>query len=159
MIRKHFVKVPFFQLIVDTNNTPHYGDGKFLMNLLKPLAQSEYGFKDSFETFNIILKTPPELFDQDCQYFSFEVTSLFTNVHLQQTIDTIQEQSYKGKLINTKLRNNIFKKLVKDCCTKTAFSFNGYVCKRKDGVSMGSSLDLLKTSGKSFLYKMLMILF
>ena len=52
---------------------------------------------------------------------SFNLTSLFTDVLLHQTIDTILEKIYKGKLINAKLRNNILKKLIKDCCIKTAF--------------------------------------
>ena len=80
---------------------------------------------------------------QHCVIFhvtSFDVTSLFTNVLLHQTIDTILEQIYNGKPINTKLPNNILKNLIKDCCIKTAFSFNGFIRKRKDGVSMASSL-------------------
>ena len=33
-----------------------------------------------------------------------------------------------------------FKKITKDCCTKTVFSFNNNIYKQKDGVSLGSSL-------------------
>ena len=43
-------------------------------------------------------------------------------------------------VVNTKLRKNTLKNLIKDCCSKTAFSFNGTIRKQKDGVSMGSSL-------------------
>ena len=35
------------------------------------------------------------------------------------------------------------KKLLLDTCTKTAFTFNGAIYEQKDGVYMGSSLDLL----------------
>ena len=71
----------------------------------------------------------------------FNVISIFTNVPLNKFINIILEQIYKEKLVNTKLRKNTLKKLVKDCCTKTAFSFNGIIRKQKERVSMGSSLS------------------
>ena len=128
------------QPIVDTTDTPHYGVGKFLTNLLNPPTQNEYTVKDSYETVNMIHKILPEFFDQGYRYFSFDVTSLFTNVPLNKTINIILEQIYKEKLVNTNLRKTTSKKLIKDSCTKTAFSFNGIIPKQKDGVSMGSSL-------------------
>ena len=35
------------------------------------------------------------------------------------------------------------KKLIKDSCTKTAYSFDGQIYKQIDGVSMGLSLGLV----------------
>ena len=139
-IHKHYDNIPPFRPIIDTTNTPHYGVGKFLTNLLNPLTQNDYSVKDSFEAVNKIQQTPPELFDQNYRYFSFDVTSLFTNVPLNKTIKIILDRVYKDKIISTKLRKNTLKKLIKDCCTKTAFSFNDIIYKQKDGVSMGSSL-------------------
>ena len=55
-IHKQFFKVPSFRSIVDINNTPHYGVGKFLTNLLNPLTQNEYTVEDSFEAINMIRK-------------------------------------------------------------------------------------------------------
>ena len=91
-VYRHFFKVPSFRTIVDTTNTPHYGVRKFLTNLLNPVTQNEYTAKDSFEAVNIIHKIPPELFDQGYRYFSFNVTSLFTNVPLHETINIILER-------------------------------------------------------------------
>ena len=138
-IHKEFLKVPSFQPIVDTTNTPHCGVGKFLTNLLNPLTQNEYTVKDSYEAVNMIHKIPPELLIKGIDIFLFDVT-LFTNAPLNKTVNIILEQIYKEKLVNTKLRKNTLKKLIKDCCTKTAFSFNGIIRKQKGGVSMGSSL-------------------
>ena len=90
----------------------------------------------------MIHKIPLELFDQGHQYFSFDVTSSFTNVIFNKTVKIILERIYKEKLVNTELRKNTLKKLVKDCSTKTEFSFHGIICKQKDRVSMGSSLSL-----------------
>ena len=39
----------------------------------------------------MIHKIPPELFDRGYQYFSFDLTSLFTNVPLDETINIILE--------------------------------------------------------------------
>ena len=89
----------------------------------------------------MIRKIRPELFGQGYQYFSFDVTSLFTNVPLNKTINTMLELIYKEKLVNTKLRRNTLKKLIKDCCTTIVFSFHRIIRKQKDGVSMGPSLD------------------
>ena len=66
------------------------------------------------------------------RYISFNVTSLFTNFFLNKTVNIILEQIYKGRLINTKVQKNTLKKPIKDCCTKTAFSFNGIIRKKKD---------------------------
>ena len=112
-IHKQFCKVPSFQPIFDTTNTPHYGVGKFLTNI-NPLTQNDYTVKDSFEAVNMINKIPPELFDQGYQYFSFDITLLSTNVPLNKTINIILEQIYKELLVNTKLQRKTLKKLIKD---------------------------------------------
>ena len=124
-------------------------------------------------TVNMIHKIPPEFSDQSYQYFSFVVTSSFIDVSLNKTIN-ILERIYKEKLVNRKFWRNTSKKLIKDCCTKTAFSYNGIIRRQKDEVLMGSSLgpvlaniimmelervivETLITSGKrSFTYDMLM---
>ena len=97
-IHKQFFKVPSFRPIADTSNTTHNGVGKFLTNLPNPLTQNDYIVKDSFEAVNMIHKIPPELFDECYRYFSFDVTSLFTNVSLNKTINIVLEQTYKENL-------------------------------------------------------------
>ena len=139
-INKQFNNIPSFRPIVDTTNKPHYNVGKYLANLLNSLTQNNFVVKDSFEAVNKIHNIPSELFNCGYRYYSFDITSLFTNVPLSKTINIILERVYKHKLIHTKLRNNTLKKLLKDCCRKAAFSFNNIFYKEKDGVSMGSSL-------------------
>ena len=74
------------------------------------------------------------------QFVLFDVESLFTNVPLPSTVQIILDRIYKDKLINTKLQKHTLKKLILDCCTKTAFSFNEQIYVKKDGVCMGSSI-------------------
>ena len=108
-----FFKVSLFLTIVDTTNTLYYGVGKFLTNLLNPLTQNEYTVKDLFEAVNIIHKTPPEPFDKGYRYIFFDVTSLFTKVRLNKTINIILEQIYKEKIVKTKSRKNTLKSWLK----------------------------------------------
>ena len=78
-IHKKYTDLPSFRPIIDTTNTPHCGVGKFLTRLLNPLTENVYSIKDSFEAVDRICSIPTELFDEGYSYFSFDVTSLFTN--------------------------------------------------------------------------------
>ena len=78
---------------------------------------------------------PTELFDEGYRYFFFDVTSLFTNVPLNKTINIILHRIYKENLVKTNMTKSTLKKLIKD-----SFSFDGRIYKQIDGVSMGSSL-------------------
>lgn len=65
--------------------------------------------------------------------FLFDVTSLFTNVPLNKSINIILHRIYKENLVKTNMRKSTFKKLIQDSCTKKMH-------KQIDGVLMGSLL-------------------
>ena len=96
--------------------------------------------KDTFETVNKIRSIPPELFEKGYRYYSLDVVSVFTNVPLNRTIKIILKRLYEEKLLATNLRKSTLKKLIKDTCIKTAFSYNNKVYKQIDGFSMRLSL-------------------
>ena len=73
-------------------------------------------------------------------FVSFDVVSLFTNVSLQKTIDIILKKFYVEKVMNTTIKKNSMRKLIKDTCKKTVFAFDNEIYKQIDGVSMGSPL-------------------
>ena len=66
--------------------------GKFLSSLLQPLTHNDYNLKDSFDAVKRIRSVPPELFDGDDQFVSFDVQSLFTNVPVKKTISIILDR-------------------------------------------------------------------
>ena len=99
-----------------------------------------YLVKDSFDAANRIKVISQHLLENDYQYISFDVESLFTNVPTKRTADLILKRIYTDKLVSTNLKKRTLKKLILDTCTKTAFSFNNKLYQQKDGVSMGSSL-------------------
>ena len=69
---------------------------------------------------------------------SFDVTSIFTNVRLNFTIDVILKWIYDKNEVST----NIPKQQTRDpllLCTKNVrFSYNGDIYTQTDGVTMGS---------------------
>ena len=96
--------------------------------------------QDTFEAVNKIRSIPPELFEQGYLYYLSDVASLFTNVPLNRTIKIILKRAYDETLLATKLRKSTLKKLIKDTCMKTAFSYNNKVYNKIDGVSIRLSL-------------------
>ena len=91
-------------------NTPHYNVGKFLSNLLHPLTLNDYSLADSFDAVPQINNIPKHLFREGYQFVSFDVVSLFTNVPLSRTVQTILDRIYNEKLIDTKLQKTHFEK-------------------------------------------------
>ena len=96
--------------------------------------------RDSFSAANKIREIPKELFDEGYRFVSLDVISLFTSVPLNKTIYIILDHIYNKKLLNTNIKKCTMKKLLKDCCTKNALTFNNVIYKQIDCVSMGSCL-------------------
>ena len=71
---------------------------------------------------------------------SFDVTSLFTNVPLEYTIDVILRKIYREKKIKTKLKKEEMRQLLNICTKDMHFTFNGKIYKQNDGVCMGNPL-------------------
>ena len=142
-VHKEYRNIPKFRPIVDTTGRPHYSVGKFLTNLLNPLAMDEFILKDSFDLVNRIKYVPPHLFDNGYNYVSFDVEYLFTNASIKRTIDIILRRNYIDKVVSADLKKCSLKKLLLNTSIKTAFTFNGVIYEEKDGVRMGSSLGLL----------------
>lgn len=117
-VHKHYDDIPQFRPIIDTTGTPHYNVGKFLAQLLNPLAQNEYTLCDSFHAVSEIKSIPKELFSEGYRLVSFDVVSLFTNVPLTKTVKIILDRVFKEKLITTTLSKRTLKKLILDYCTR-----------------------------------------
>ena len=137
---KPFEHLPKFRPIIDTTDTPYYGISKFLSKLLNPLTENQYVVKHLFIATNKIRQIPKELFDHGYRFVSFDMESLFTSVPLSKTINIILDWIYNKKLLKTNIKKRAMKKILKDCCTKNAFSFNNTIYEQIDGVSMGSCL-------------------
>ena len=104
-IHKEYDTIPEFRPIIDTTGTPYYEVENVLAKLLNPLTMNEFSLKDSFDATKRIQNIPDELFEKGYRFVSFfDVKSLFTNVPLAKTIDSILNRVYDQKLIETKLK-------------------------------------------------------
>ena len=68
------------------------------------------------------------------------MTSLFTNVPLDTTIDIILEKIYTENLITASIRREDLKSLLILCTKNVYFTFNDVIYVQTDGVAMGSPL-------------------
>ena len=76
----------------------------------------------------------------DCFLCSFDISSLFTNVPLAETIQICADTLYDGDLSPPQFSKEIFIELMNIATTSAEFSFNNVMYKQIDGVTMGSPL-------------------
>ena len=71
----------------------------------------------------------------DCKMFSLDVSSLFTNVPLRETIDFLGEFIEQNSL-DVGVPVDDLKSLLLKCTENVQFKFNGDLYRQKDGVAM-----------------------
>ena len=79
---------------------------------------------------------PPD----DYKLISFDVTSLFTNVPLDYTINIILKRIYDQRELETKISRKEMKDLLLLCTKNVHFFYDNKLYSQKDGVAMGSPL-------------------
>ena len=117
----------------------HHELGKWLAGLLQPVWERflSHCISDSF-TF---AKTMQNLdIDPDVFMCSFDVSSLFTNVPLDETIKICSGALYNNSDLQTLIPKDVFLKLMKSAISSVEFSFNNTMCKQTYGIAMGSPL-------------------
>ena len=80
---------------------------------------------------------PPD----DYKLISFDVTSLFTNVELDYTINITLKRIYDQRELETKISRKEMKDLLLLCTKKVHFSYDNKLYSQKDSVAMGSPLE------------------
>ena len=118
--------------IVSPIDTYSYKLAQYLRSLLSPHIPLKYATKDSF-TFIKQLNTFGKFL------ISFDVTSLFTNIPLEETIN-IQIDTIFENYPNVKFTRKELQKLFKMTTSETRFIFNNEIYDQISGVSMGSLL-------------------
>ena len=86
--------------IISSINAVSYQLAKYLAKLLSPRTMSEYTVKSTSDFFTHI---KGQNILNNFKLISFDVTSLFTNVLLDFTIDVILKQIYNEKEVNTNI--------------------------------------------------------
>ena len=123
--------------IMSNINTASYQLAKYLAKLLSPLSTSEYTVKS---TSDFITHIKGQNVPNNFKLISFDVTSLFTNVPLDFTIDVILKRIYDENEVNTNIPKQQMRDLLLLCTKNVHFSYNGDISTQADGVAMGSPL-------------------
>ena len=125
--------------ILSMTGWSHHEVGKWLAGLLQPVLErfSSHCISDSFS----IAKTMQKL-DIDPNVFmcSFDVSSLFTNVPLDETIKICSDALYDDYDLQPLIPKDVLVELMKSATSSVEFSFNNTTYKQTNGVAMGSPL-------------------
>ena len=121
--------------------TGTYNDklAKWLEEKLKPLSINEYTVTDAFdfadEVRNLSVNEDDILVSR-----SYDVTALFTNVPLNETINILVNKAFADDWFNKTYGLNLQKdqlvKLLKIATTNQLFQFDGQLYEQTDGVAM-----------------------
>ena len=122
----------------------NYALAKWLDTKLKPLSLNRYTVSDIFEFTNEIQNM--EITNGDI-LVSYDVSSLFTNVPLDETIEILANRAFTNNWFNVTYDLNLTKMdlvdLLRVATKEQLFQFNGALYEQTDGVAMGSPLGPL----------------
>ena len=94
---------------------------------LKRLCSNQYKISNTQEFASVIKDQSP--LNDDEEYVSYDVDSLFTNIPVAETIEYIIHQIYIGKKIPPTCSKLIFKHLLLKLTTERSFQFNRQLLK------------------------------
>ena len=101
--------IPSFRPILSAIGTPTYQLAKFCDQLLKPLANNYDAIKDTFSFAKEVLQFNASLF-----MASFDITSLFINIPLTETLSLCVQNLYRNQIHVRNLTKNSFYNLLKN---------------------------------------------
>ena len=130
--------------ILSATGTYNFTLAKWLEEKLKPLSVNEYKITDAFEFADEIRSIPMN--DEDI-LVSYDVTSLFTNIPLSETINILVGKAFTDDWFNQTYDLNLEKEelaqLLEVATTNQLFQFDGHLYELTDCVAMGSPLGPL----------------
>ena len=109
---------------------------KYLSPILSPVALNKITLKNSFDIAEEVVTC-----DQNLYMTSLDVELLFTNIHLEETIENCANDLSSNNFYSGKLNRKDLQDLLK-LATTESFIFDGKLHKQKDGVAMDSPLGL-----------------
>ena len=122
--------------IVSYSGSPLCNLKKYIANILKAYVKDGNNAKNSTTFSNYISNVPVE---DDEIMVSFDVTSLYTNIPIIDTLNIIKDYVNSDDQFTreTAIPQNKFLDLVHLVLTTTWYTFNSQFCQQTDGVAMG----------------------
>ena len=127
--------------ILSMVGSSHHELAKWLASILQPVFEqfSTNCTKDSFTFAQTMQDLRSE--GKDVYLCSFDISSLFINVPLKETIGLCAEALYKDPSSTPPIPQVVFIELMESATSSVEFSFNDTLYKQTDRVAMGSPLD------------------
>ena len=127
--------------ILSATQTYNYALAKWLDDKLKPLVTNQYMISD---TFGFVNEVHELVVNNGHILVSYDVSSLFTNVPLEETIQLLADKAFINNWFNETYHLNLNKldlvDLFRVATKDQLFTFNGQLYEQTDGVAMGSPL-------------------
>ena len=124
--------------ILSALGTHSYNLAKYLVSYLREISVGQYTITDTFsyveELRNLDLDTSKVFMA------SFDISSLFTNIPIDETIDIIINRLFSSSTQFSGFSHAQFRKLLYFAVKNCHFLFNGRLYEQVDGVAMGSPL-------------------
>ena len=132
----HKPGVPLRQ-VLDMFGSPYHAVAKWLAEILKPVHRelTRYSVRDTFD----FIERIKDKNVNDKTMFSLDVSSLFTNVPLVETVNFICDYITENRF-NIGLPVTTLKELILRCTMNIQFQFNKELFSQVDAVAMGSPL-------------------
>ena len=129
-----------FRPIISQTGTYTYDAAKVIPEYPKPLCSNQYKISDTQEFASLIKDQPP--LNDDEEYVSYDVDSLFTNIPVTEIIEYIIHEIYREKKIPPICSKLAFKRLPLTLTTEYSFQFNNQLLKQIEGCTMGDPLSV-----------------
>ena len=130
--------------ILSATQTYNYALAKWLDDKLKPLVTNQYMISDTFEFVNEVHEL---VINNGDILVSYDVSSLFTIVPLEETIQLLADKAFINNWFNEMYHLNLNKldlvDLLRAATKDQLFTLNGQEYEQTDGVAMGSPLSPL----------------
>ena len=136
----HKASVPL-RPIVSCRGTPIYNTAKFVARIIKPLVgKSSHHVENSQD---LIKKLKCVTVEDDEIMASFDVTALFTNVPIRESLDIIEQRLKEDETLKDRTILSVAQiiRLLECCLTTTYFLFNGKFYTQTEGSAMGSPVS------------------
>ena len=123
--------------ILSATQTYNYALAKWLDDKLKPLVTNKYMISDTFEFVNEVHEL---VINNGDILVSYDVSSLFTNVPLEENIQLLADKAFINNWFNETYHLNLNKldlvDLLRAATKDQLFMFNGQLYEQTDGVAM-----------------------
>ena len=127
-----------FRPIFAAYNTASYKISKFLVPILAPLTTNNYTVANSY---SFVKKLHSINNADDLHMASFDITNLYTNIPLKETIAICLNKLFTTAATTViGLNRNLFKTLLEHSVLNSFFMFNSELYKQVEGVGMGLPL-------------------